>query len=80
MANSRYPNMSYCMFENTQLAMAQLLENMREALEEGTAAEFFADMSSDEQRAFNELYNMSEDFLAVAADLEDAKVVDTEEV
>lgn len=63
--SSRYPNMSYCMFENTKLAMDQLIDNMREALENGRegAHEFLNDMSREERRAFNEMFGMCEDLM-----------------
>lgn len=63
--SSRYPNMQYCMFENTKLAMDQLIDSMREALENGRegAYEFLNDMSREERRAFNEMFGMCEDLM-----------------
>lgn len=63
--SSRYPNMQYCMFENTKLAMDQLIDSMREALENGRegAHEFLNDMSREERRAFNEMFGMCEDLM-----------------
>ena len=40
----RGPNMDYCAFENTTLAMEQLIDMMRDAQEEGIT-EFFNGMS-----------------------------------
>lgn len=57
----RHPNMSYCMFQNTLLAMRQLLN----AMEEG-GSELFADMSSEERRAFDELFNACEAYQSTA--------------
>jgi polyhydroxyalkanoate synthesis regulator phasin len=58
---SSYPNMSYCMFQNTREAMQQLLSAMEE---EG--GHLLADMSRDELRAFNDLYNQCEAFVELA--------------
>ena len=63
---SSYPNMSYCMCENTLLAMRQVINAMRE---EGPM--FLQEMSRDERRAFQELFNTCEDFLNLSEELED---------
>ena len=63
---SNYPNMSYCMCENTLLAMRQILNAMRE---EGPM--FLQDMNRDERRAFQELFNTCEDFLTASEELQD---------
>jgi hypothetical protein len=63
---SNYPNMSYCMCENTLSAMAQILDAMRE---EGPA--FLLEMSREERRAFQELFNVCEDFLTASEELQD---------
>ena len=60
-----FPNMSYCMFQNTRLAMNQLLGAMED---EGGA--LLADMSADERRAFNELFNQCEAFMELAQDMQ----------
>lgn len=62
---SNYPNMSYCMNENTLLAMEQIIEAMRE---EG--ANFVRDLSREERRAFNELFMVCEEFTKLAEELE----------
>jgi hypothetical protein len=62
---SNYPNMSYCMCENTVLAMRQILNAMNE---EGVG--FLVDMNRDERRAFQELFNLCEDFLNASEELE----------
>ncbi len=62
---SNYPNMSYCMCENTLLAMRQILNAMNE---EGLG--FLVDMNRDEKRAFKELFNACEDFLNASEELE----------
>jgi len=47
-----YPNMSYCMFSNTTLALKQILNHLSEAQEEGLTFEEYAnDRSSREERA-----------------------------
>jgi hypothetical protein len=62
---SNYPNMSYCMCENTVQAMRQIMNAMQE---EGLG--FLVDMNRDEKRAFKELFNLCEDFLTVSEELE----------
>jgi len=61
-----YPNMSYCMCENTLLALQQIINAMNM---EGT--DFIRDLSRSERRAFGELLNACEDFRAVAEELQD---------
>lgn len=63
---SSYPNMSYCMCENTLLAMRQVINAMQE---EGPM--FLQEMSRDELRAFRELFNTCEDFLNLSEELQD---------
>jgi len=62
---SNYPNMSYCMCENTLLALRQVLNAMQE---EGPM--FLQDMNRDERRAFQELFNTCEDFLTASEELQ----------
>lgn len=62
---SNYPNMSYCMCENTLLAMRQIVEAMNE---EGP--EFLKEMSQYERRAFQELFNTCEDFMNMSEELQ----------
>lgn len=59
-----YPNMSYCMFQNTLLGMRQLLDAMSE-----DGAELLADMSSEERRAFEELFHACEAYTMQAEEL-----------
>ena len=70
---SNYPNMSYCMCENTLSALDQVLTAMQE---EGP--QFLRDMSRDERRAFQELFNACESFLTLAEELEDEAERDSE--
>jgi hypothetical protein len=74
-----YPNMSYCMCENTLAALRQVLNAMED---QGT--EFVQDMSRSERRAFEELFHACEAFMQQAEQLEedaaelDATVVDND--
>ena len=61
---SNYPNMSYCMNENTLAAMNQIINAMNE---EGPM--FLREMSRSEKRAFQELFNVCEDFLTLSEEL-----------
>jgi aspartate aminotransferase-like enzyme len=63
---SNYPNMSYCMCENTLLALRQVLDAMED---QGT--EFVQDMSRNERRAFEELFHACEAFMQQAEQLEE---------
>lgn len=63
---SNYPNMSYCMNENTAAALAQVINAMREQ-----GPEFLRDLSRSETRAFQDLFNLCEDFLKVSEELQD---------
>ena len=63
---SNYPNMSHCMCENTLLAMNQIVNAMNE---EGPA--FLREMSRDEKRAFQALFNLCEDFMSLSEELQD---------
>lgn len=63
---SNYPNMSYCMCENTLMALRQVVEAMES---EGPA--FLREMSREERRAFQELFNACEDFMAMSEELQD---------
>ena len=61
---SNYPNMSYCMNNNTLLALRQVVEAMNE---EGPA--FLSEMSREERRAFEELFSTCEDFMSLSEEL-----------
>lgn len=62
---SNYPNMSYCMNENTLLALSQVLDAMRE---EGP--QFLRELNGDEKRAFQELFHACEDFVNLSEELQ----------
>ena len=63
---SNYPNMSYCMCENTLLALKQVLDAMQD---EGPM--FLKEMNRTERRAFEELFGYCESFLTMSEELED---------
>jgi len=63
---SRYPNMSYCMCENTLLAMQQVLSAM-----EDNGPDFLKNLSRQERRSFQELFNACEAFIRAAEESED---------
>jgi hypothetical protein len=56
----RYPNMSYCMCQNTLLAMNQLVHELHD-----NCSEFLNEMSSEEKTAFEDLQFACKDFLTV---------------
>ena len=62
---SNYPNMSYCMCNNTLLALKQIVEAMNE---EGP--QFLREMSRDERRSFEALFSMCEDFMTMSEELQ----------
>ena len=63
---SNYPNMSYCMCENTVLALKQILGTMQD---EGPM--FLREMSKDEKRAYEALFSLCEDFMGAAEELQE---------
>ena len=64
---SNYPNMSYCMCENTLLALKQITEAM-----EHEGPMFLREMNRDERRAFEELFHYCESFLTLSEELQEA--------
>ncbi len=62
---SNYPNMSYCMCNNTLLALKQVVEAMND---EGP--QFLREMSRDERRSFEQLFSMCEDFMTMSEELQ----------
>lgn len=63
---SNYPNMSYCMNENTLAAMRQVVDAMR-----NEGVDFLREMSREERRAFEELFYTCGDFMNLAEELQD---------
>ena len=69
-----YPNMSYCMYRNTRLALQQILDDLNEAQEKGITYKEYVDdfSSSDEKYAMNELVNLFEEIQYVLEEMRDA--------
>jgi len=65
---SNYPNMSYCMCENTLLAMRQITSAMQE---KGTY--FLSEMGREERRAFEAIFDECEAFMTLTEELEYAE-------
>jgi len=63
---SNYPNMSYCMCNNTLLALRQVMEAM-----ESEGPMFLKELHRDELRSYKALFNACESFLTLAEELED---------
>jgi len=63
---SNYPNMSYCMNENTLAALKQVLDAM-----ESEGPMFLREMSRTERRAFEELFGYCESFLTMSEELQE---------
>jgi uncharacterized protein HemY len=67
-----YPNMSYCMFQNTEAAMAQILDAMRNAEATDGLASFYKDLSREERNSLQALMHACEEYLeATEALMED---------
>ena len=62
---SNYPNMSYCMCNNTLLALKQVVEAMND-----DGPMFLREMSRDERRSFEQLFSMCEDFMTLSEELQ----------
>jgi hypothetical protein len=71
---SNYPNMSYCMNNNTLAALSQILDTMDE---DGDLA-FLQDLSRDERRAFEELAQVCGQFCRRAERVMDRELEDIE--
>ena len=69
---SNYPNMSYCMFENTLHAMNQVFRDLQDALDDGTSpADYRKALSSrQEADAYDSLKEMCEDIVSLLKDME----------
>jgi len=65
--------MSYCMYQNTRLALQQILGDLEEAHEKGVTYEEYVDdfSSSDEKYAMNELVNLFEEVQYMINELRD---------
>lgn len=65
---SNYPNMSYCMNQNTLLAFNQIIEAMNE-----NGVQFLRDLSREERRAWESIFNACEDFMNLSEELVNAE-------
>jgi len=68
---SNYPNMSYCMFENTVHAMNQVYRDLQEAQDDGISPDDYrkALSSRQEAEAYDSLKEMCEDIISVLNDM-----------
>jgi|LakMenEpi03Aug12_release.lakeMendotaPanAssembly.Ray.scaffolds.fasta_scaffold640387_2 hypothetical protein len=68
---SNYPNMSYCMFENTVHAMNQVYRDLQEAQDDGISPDDYrkALSSRQEAEAYDSLKEMCEDIINVLNDM-----------
>ena len=68
---SNYPNMSYCMFENTVHAMNQVYRELQEAQDDGISPDDYrkALSSRQEAEAYDSLKEMCEDIISVLNDM-----------
>ena len=68
---SNYPNMSYCMFENTMLALKQIERDLIDENELGTTiADYRKQRSSrQEAEAFDRIKELCEDIISVLNDM-----------
>ena len=68
---SNYPNMSYCMFENTVHAMNQVHRHLQEAQDDGISPDDYrkALSSRQEAEAYDSLKEMCEDIISVLNDM-----------
>ncbi len=64
---TNFPNMSYCMAQNTREAVQQLIDAMEEQ-----GVELLEDMSRPERLSFELLVTMAEEFHSIAQDLLEA--------
>lgn len=74
---SNYPNMSYCMCENTALALKQVLNDMEsyESMEE-----FVEGMGLEEKRAFKGMEYLCEKFVNLLSDMREFDAYNKESV
>jgi hypothetical protein len=69
-----YPNMSYCMYRNTRLALQQILGDLEDAQEKGITYKEYVDdfSSSDEKYAMMEFENLFEKIQDALQEMRDA--------
>lgn len=78
---SNYPNMSYCMYENTVGALNQICNDLSDALDDQvTIEEYREDRSSrQEAEAFDRIKYMCEDVLRLIENLSNVEEDDEED-
>ena len=73
---SNYPNMSYAMYQNTRLALQQILDDLNEAQEKGITYKEYVDIcnfsSSDEKYAMIRIEGLFEQIQDVLQEMRDA--------
>lgn len=68
-----YPNMSYCAFENTNAALAQLTAIVDRAIDYGMCKKDFVDnMSEYEQQAFSKIRERMANLITILDELDGA--------
>lgn len=69
---NNYPNMSYCQFENTAVAMEQIMETIDDHIEEFNSLDNFEDfLSRYELRGYKKILELSERLLDESGRLEE---------
>ena len=78
---SNYPNMSYCMYENTVAALNQICNDLSDSLDDQvTIEEYREDRSSrQEAEAFDRIKYMCEDVLRLIENLSNVEESDEED-
>jgi hypothetical protein len=73
---SNYPNMSYAMYQNTRLALQQILDDLNEAQEKGITYKEYVDIcnfsSSEEKYAMIRIEGLFEQIQDVLQEMRDA--------
>lgn len=72
--SSNYPNMSYCMMNNTHLGLEQVVEAMQDAQAAGRAGTFVDSLSKEEARSYQRLVDLANSFMNMAEEFEQAKI------
>lgn len=70
---SNYPNMSYCMYENTVAALNQIYEDLMEESSDGTSIEKYRKgrSSRQEAEAFDNLIHFCHDIIEAYKEMEE---------
>lgn len=72
---SNYPNMSYCMYENTVHAMNQICDDLSDSIDNCVSFNEYRKQRSSmyEAQAFDRIKHMCEDMLSLLRDLENTE-------